>query len=197
METINRWHRELRARPLARKILSVVCKLVLILIALSVYAASVNRYYEQKAEIRFQRKLQEYAEAEEQAAKEMAEQDPLEIWIKQDAEVVARVLYGVKDNKREDLRTYCWCVFNRVDNPAFPNTLGEVVDQANQWMRYSPNNPVLESLYQIAYTEVKAWRTGEHRPVSNEYVFMNWTPTDICLRDNFRESSGTHYWRAN
>jgi hypothetical protein len=134
---------------------------------------------------------------DQQEAARAASEDPLEAWIKRDAEAVARVLYGVKDNSDKDLKTYCWCVFNRVDNPSFANSLEEVVSQPDQWMRYSPNNPVLESLYQLAYTEVKNWRTGEHRPVSNEYVFMNWTPTDICLRDSFRESSRTHYWRCS
>lgn len=194
MSLINQWHKTLRTRPRVCGAIKLAARIAIVAIALALYTLSIRSACEKRAEARYEQKLSDYI-AESSAAAQTEEESPYEIWVKKDAELVARVLYGVKDNRESDLRTYCWCIFNRVDNPTFPNTLDEVVDQPNQWMRYSPNNPVLESLYQIAYNEVKVWRLGQHRPVSNEYVFMNWTPTDICLRDSFRESSGTHYWR--
>lgn len=112
-----------------------------------------------------------------------------------EAELLAKVLYGVKENDTDDLRTLCWCVFNRCDNPAFLNDLTEIINQPSQWMQYSPDNPVLENLYQIAREELDAWRSGAHRPCSYDFVFMNWSPSDICLRDAWREGSKTHYWR--
>lgn len=133
--------------------------------------------------------------AAEQAKAEALAADPYEIQLNAEAEALARVLYGVKDNSTDDLRTYCWCVFNRVDNTAFPDTLEDVIGQPSQWMRYDKTNPILEPLYQIAREQLDAWHTDTHRPVSSEYVFMNWSKSDICLRDNFYEGSGTHYWR--
>lgn len=124
-----------------------------------------------------------------------ATQDPYEVKLRAEAESLARVLYGVKDNDGEDLRTMCWCVFNRVDNPAYPSTLEEVIAQPSQWMRYSADNPVLENLYQIAREQVELWHSDAHRPCSADYVFMSWSPSDICLRDAWKEGSGTHYWR--
>lgn len=194
MSKINQWHKTLRTRPRVCKVVQWAIRATLIVIALAFYTSGIRSSCEKKAEAQYEEKLREYI-AESTRTAEATEEDPIDAWIQRDAELVARVLYGVKDNRESDLRTYCWCIFNRVDNQTFPNTLEEVIDQPNQWMRYSANNPVLESLYQIAYVEVQTWRLGQHRPVSNEYVFMNWTPTDICLRDNFRESSGTHYWR--
>lgn len=121
--------------------------------------------------------------------------DPAEVQLNEDAEALARVLYGVRDNDTDDLRTYCWCVFNRVDNPAFPNSIQDVIDQPNQWMRYDSSNPILDSLYEIAREEISAWRSGGHRPVSNAYVFMSWTSNDICLRNEYKETATTRYWR--
>ena len=72
-------------------------------------------------------KAQQIAQAEE--ATRNAPVDPYEAQLDAEAELLARVLYGVKDNKTDDLKTYCWCVFNRVDNPAFPATLEEVIEQ--------------------------------------------------------------------
>jgi len=112
-----------------------------------------------------------------------------------EAEALARVLYGVKDNSTDDLKTYTWCVLNRVDNPAFPSTIEEVIAQPQQWMAYSEDNPVLENLYAIAYDEIKLWQSGAHRPVSDEYVYMTWSPSDIVLRDAWKDGSGAHYWR--
>lgn len=124
-----------------------------------------------------------------------ADADPYAAQLTAEAESLARVLYGVKDNDTDDLRTMCWCVFNRVDNAAFPNTLADVIAQPSQWMRYDPTNPVLENLYQIAREQVETWHGEGHRPCSADYVFMSWSASDICLRDVFAEGSGTHYWR--
>ena len=143
----------------------------------------------------YAQELQDYKDEQKRLAEEAVATDPYLKQLDLEAEQMARVLYGVKDNDDDDLRTYCWCVFNRVDNNSYPSTLEDVIAQPNQWMRYDPTNPVLEDLYQIAYEQLDAWYSNSHRPCSSEYIFMNWSPTDICLRDNFHEGSGTHYWR--
>lgn len=143
------------------------------------YAAAFEAY---KAEVQTQ--------AEALAAAPSSEAEAL----KTDAELMAKVLYGVKDNSTDDLRTLCWCVINRADNPSYPDTIAEVVDQPQQWMGYSDANPVLESLYQIAYAELTSWKS-DYRPVSNEYVYMSWSPYEIVLRNDFDAGSQTRYWR--
>lgn len=170
---------------------------VCLLAALVLWADSVisGRIAQKKAIETYYGWFEEY-KAEQEAAKLAAiESDPYTVQLNAEAELLAKVLYGVKDNKTDDLITYCWCVFNRVDNSAFPSTLEDVIAQPNQWMRYDQTNPILESLYQLTREQLDAWHTEMHRPVSSEYVFMNWSSNDICLRDNFHEGSGTHYWR--
>lgn len=139
-------------------------------------------------------KIEQAAEAERVKAEALAV-DPYEIQLNEEAEALARVLYGVKDNDADDLRTYCWCVFNRVENKAFPDAIEDVIAQPSQWMRYDATNPVLEPLYQIAREQLDEWHTNSHRPCSDDYVFMSWTKDDICLRNNFYEGSGCKYWR--
>ncbi len=112
-----------------------------------------------------------------------------------EAEMLARLLYGVKNNSTDDLYTLAWCVINRVDNPQFPSTVEAVINQPLQWMGYSADNPVLENLYRIAEDVLTVWRSGGHRPVSDDYVYMSWSENEIILRDNFTESRATHYWR--
>lgn len=115
---------------------------------------------------------------------------------KSEAEAVARVLYGIRNNKEQDLRTYAWCIFNRVDNPSseFADTLEAVIGKPEQWMFYDPNNPVIDSLYQIALQEVTRWHEDE-RPVSYEYVYAEWSIDDVLLRDTWEYSDKTRTWR--
>lgn len=110
-----------------------------------------------------------------------------------EAEAVARVLYGIRDNSLRDQRTYVWCIFNRVDNPSreFANTLTEVIGKPDQWMFYSESNPVLEIQYQLALTEVIIWHEG-HRPVSCDWVFAVWSGDKIYLT---KEIGGAEHWQ--
>ena len=112
------------------------------------------------------------------------------------AEAIARMLYGIKDNDSSDLRTACWCVFNRADNAVYPDTIGDVIKQSGQWMQYSPSNPVIEELYEIAREELDAYLDGERRPCDSSFVFMDWTPDEVQLRNEFKATPSTRYWRA-
>lgn len=177
------WFIQLMARYL-------LCGLVLL-----AWTIAATRYGQAQALKTYRVWLEDYKAEQEAAALEAIETDPYTIQLNAEAESLARVLYGVKDNSTDDLKTYCWCVFNRVDNTNYPDNLADVIAQPSQWMRYDPTNPILENLYQIAREQLDAWHTNSHRPVSSEYVFMNWSSKDICLRDVFAEGSGTHYWR--
>ena len=113
--------------------------------------------------------------------------------MQQEATELAKVLYGVRKNSGNDLRTYAWCVLNRVDSKLYPNSVEEVVGQPQQWMAYSEDNPVLDELYQIALEVVQTWHDGT-RPVDVEFVYMDWTPSKITLRNTWDYSSKTRTW---
>lgn len=172
--------------------LRYAAKWTLVILLIALYTVVIYRVAYQKARADYENKMEIELE---NAAEETAPVDPYEAQLDAEAEILAKVLYGVKDNDNDDLRTYCWCVFNRVDNAAFPSTIEDVIAQPNQWMRYDQTNPIIESLYQMAREQLNEWHSNSHRPVSNEYVFMKWSNNDICLRDNFYEGSGCHYWR--
>lgn len=121
---------------------------------------------------------------------------PPEELIKVEAEYIAKVLYGAaKDNNERDQRTVVWCILNRVDNPAYPNTVKGVCEQASQWMGYSNNNPVLTSFYNIAMKELEVWHSG-YRPVSTDYVYMYWSSKEIVLRNTYEKEPNTKYWQV-
>lgn len=152
----------------------------------------VKRNTEQEMAAKYAEELQAYKDAE-MGKRIVTGSDSKAAAMREDAKMIAKVLYGVKGNNENDLRTLVWCVLNRVDNKGYPGTVAEVVAQDRQWMGYSDSNPVLDDLYNLALGELDIWYGGI-RPCSPDFVFMNWTPSEITLRDTFEFSSKTHSW---
>ena len=116
--------------------------------------------------------------------------------LKQEAEYIAKVLYGTARNHNErDQRTLVWCILNRVDSVGYPDTVKEVCQQASQWISYSDDNPIMNDLYDLAMAELNTWHSN-YRPVSKDYVFMSWSSNQISLRDTYEKKTNTRYWQA-
>ena len=116
--------------------------------------------------------------------------------LQQEAEYLAKMLYGTaRNNSERDQRTAIWCALNRVDSVGYPNTVKEVCQQSSQWVGYSDDNPILTNLYDIAIKELETWHNG-YRPVGIEYIYMNWSTKQITLRDTWKKDNDTSYWQA-
>lgn len=191
MSDKSRWQRKLAGRYL------------LVVLLLILYTITVCRVQQKKDAAQMEKCVAEVNAQVSELKREMQELETQTAALlptgadalRHEAELMARVLYGVKDNSTDDLRTLCWCIINRADNDSYPGTIAEVISQPHQWMGYAEENPVLEDMYQIAYDELVTWRSNSHRPVSDEYVYMSWSPNEIVLRNEFDVSSQTRYWR--
>ena len=116
--------------------------------------------------------------------------------IEREAEYIARVIYGTARNHSDsDKKAVVWCILNRVEHYAHPNTIAEVCEQPKQWMGYSNDNPVLDDNYELALAELKTWYNGGHRPTENDYIYLSWSSKEILLRNTFEENRDTKYWR--
>lgn len=159
----------------------------------SIVHRNTQRETETRPSAEFAQEMQAYKDAE--AAKRIVTGDESRAAaMKADCTEIAKVLYGIRSNSKDDLRTAIWCVLNRVDNAGYPGNVADVCKQSGQWMGYSEENPVVDELYSLAYEQVEIW-FGGIRPVSPDYIYMNWSPTEITLRDNWENGSRTHYWR--
>lgn len=172
------------------------------IIALAVYSVLicvitgtiVKRNVTADLTLKFEAEMEDYKNAE-MGKRIVTGNDSKTAALREDAKLIAKVLYGVRSNNEKDLRTLVWCVLNRVDNKSYPSTVAEVVNQDRQWMGYSEDNPVLNDLFNLAYGELEIWYGGI-RPCSPDFVFMNWTQSEITLRDTFEFSSKTHNWKV-
>jgi hypothetical protein len=96
-------------------------------------------------------------------------------WEPDEADIVAlaQTLYGECRGCSElQQRAVCWCIFNRVDDERFPDTIIGVVSQPHQLQGYSSSNPVWDSLYQLANDCLVDWRKGENRVLEPEYCWF-------------------------
>lgn len=134
--------------------------------------------------------------AQQEAAERGMPVDPIEELRAQEERTVAQILYGVRDNSEKDLRTYCWCIFNRIDIKAgefaHVESIQDAAGKAGQWMRYSEDNPVLDRLLKIAQEEIAIWRSGKSRPCDVDYTFAYWTPDRIVLLKSMNDL--IHVW---
>ena len=134
----------------------------------------------------------------EAAAKLMAEaRAEAESGIVEEANAVAKVLYGTaRNNSKDDQIAAVWCIINRVESNMYPSTIEGVCAQDAQWMGYSDDNPVLRELYEVAYSQLTIWHNGDSRPVGTDFIFMDWTPNSITLRTTFEQNRYTRYYSA-
>ena len=97
-----------------------------------------------------------------------------------------------------------WCVFNRIDDPRFPDTIAEVCTQS-QFHGYDPDNPVEPEFYDMALRVWNEWNRlhlGDPTAVRTlpvEYVYFhgdgerNWFRTEYEEFENFWEPTHSHY----
>lgn len=96
-------------------------------------------------------------------------------WEPDPAEVtaLAQTLYGECRGCSElQQRAVCWCIFNRVDDSRFPDTVVGVITQKSQFFGFKASNPVRDSLYAVAYSCMVDWHNGENRVFGEDYLYF-------------------------
>ena len=121
----------------------------------------------------------------------------VEVYKPDEAEVVAlaQTLYGECRGCSElQQKAVCWCVFNRVDDSRFPDTIIGVVSAPLQLQGYSSSNPVWDNLYDIAYSCMVDWHNGENRVLDEDMCwFSGWNRINR-FRNAWRFEEATKFW---
>lgn len=171
------WSREAREKA-GRKAATVVMSFLL-----GVLCGIVGlRMVDVKEEVRAPIHVEEAVEPETvMSFADMAHEHQLDL----DAEQIAQMLYGMRKNSERDLRAVCWVLFNRVESPLYPDTLGLCIDQPGQWVCYYTSNPATRELTALAREELVKWENGESGPVSRDTLWFNWAPEGITFREEF------------
>lgn len=92
-----------------------------------------------------------------------------------------------------------WNIFNRLDDPRFPETVAEIITDTRfgiQYVGWDPDNPVVPELLDLAYDVRDRWvreKVGETdvgRVLPKEYVYFH----GDGVRNHFSKTEGGKAW---
>jgi hypothetical protein len=99
-----------------------------------------------------------------------------------DIVAIAQTIYGEAGVVRSDMRraAVAWVILNRVDsdNPYYPNTILEVIEQRGQFNGYLENHAVAENYYDLALDVLTRWEREKNgrgdvgRVIPKNYLFF-------------------------
>lgn len=91
-------------------------------------------------------------------------------------EMLARLVYGeARGLDAYEQSLVCFCVFNRVDDDRFPNSIGEVITQAKpcvQFDGYSHTHPITEDIHDIVVEAWNTWANELDNPLPSRFVYF-------------------------
>lgn len=90
----------------------------------------------------------------------------------------------------------CWVVLNRMESSEYPDNIEGVLLQPEQFCEFSDKEEPTEANFIIATNQLSRYYNGDIRPVPSTAVFITVSNNGVELRDNFKETARTQYWRA-
>lgn len=90
----------------------------------------------------------------------------------------------------------CWCIFNRIDSPEYPDSMSWVLLQEGQFEEYDEAGEVTDQNYSIAANQLSRWLNGGTRPCGSGAVYITVSSEGVELRDSWETGRYTNYWRA-
>ena len=175
----NRWERA------QGYLLSALIGSILTLLAVNGYAGTLDSIHDPAAED---------SEAEQQRVLTVME-TVAEVRQDTEARELARLLYCmVPNHSREDQERVCWCVINRCESSLYPDSIAGVVQQPSQWVGFNSEAPVIQQYYDVAASVLAAWHGGDPRPLTPDFLWLDWSKTSVELRNSFEITKETRYW---
>ena len=145
--------------------------------------------------------FQQYLDQQErdrQAASFLTGEASFEAALDSDAEWGAKLIYGYLKNgniSRTQAKAIVCCAEARATS-GYTGSFEEAVRQAKQWMWYSDDNPVRGEDKQLVKDVLRELRAGRYPDgFTSDYIYMEWNPGDIVLRNKWEKDSRTKYWR--
>ena len=90
----------------------------------------------------------------------------------------------------------CWVGVNRMESSEYPDNIEEVLLQPEQFCEFSDKEEPTEANFIIATNQLSRYYNGDIRPVPSTAVFITVSNNGVELRDDFKETARTQYWRA-
>ena len=178
----------------------IVCWIILAALVLALEWVIAARVEQKKAIDRYDawqtRFVDDYL-TQQEAARVGIPPDPKEELRKQEATAFAKLMGGLKlyGYGADQYRTLAQGIACRVANPAYPDTIVEVIEQSGQWPGYSDSNEVTQQNYTLALQILAEIEAQEHPAISQDFVYASFDRDGITLRDTWDVTTRSHFWR--
>ena len=90
----------------------------------------------------------------------------------------------------------CWVVLNRMESSEYPDNIEEILLQPGQFCEFSDKEEPTEANFIIATNQLSRYYNGDIRPVPSTAIFITVSNNGVELRNDFKETARTQYWRA-
>ena len=90
----------------------------------------------------------------------------------------------------------CWVVLNRMESSEYPDSIEEVLLQPGQFCEFSDKEEPTEANFIIATNQLSRYHNDDIRPVPSTAIFITVSNNGVELRNDFKETARTQYWRA-
>lgn len=119
-----------------------------------------------------------------------------------DVEILAKLIWGEARGipSTTEKAAVVWCVLNRVDSSAHPDTVRAVVTQKHQFAGYSPDFPATEEFKAIAYDVLLRWHSEKEgtensgRVLPKEYLYFTGDGYHNYFKKRWSSSADTYNW---
>ena len=119
-----------------------------------------------------------------------------EAFINQEIDAVAAVISKLATDAQK--ATEAACMLARVMNPAYPDTVQEVANQAKQWMFYDGSDKTFSQHDRdISESIVRPYLENGIIPngLTPNMVYGSWSQNDFVLRDSYQTTPTMHTYR--
>lgn len=177
-----------------------VAKWVLLALGIILYTLIIARAADARAAKKYDawqtRFVDDYL-TQQEAARVGIPPDPKEELRKQEATALAKLMGGLKlyGYGADQYRTLAQGIACRVANPAYPDSIVEVIEQPGQWPGYSDSNEVTQQNYTLALQILAEIEAQEHPAISQDFVYASFERDGITLRDTWDVTTRSHFWR--
>ena len=115
--------------------------------------------------------------------------------------MLCKVTYGEAGNlSKTQQAAVVWCILNRVDSVAYPNTIAKVITQKSQFYGYRESNPINETTKSVVLDVLNRWvreKRGEDnvgRVLPIEYMYFTGNGKENVFRLSSKASSQAWDW---
>ena len=115
--------------------------------------------------------------------------------------MLCKVTYGEAGSlSKTQQAAVVWCILNRVDSVAYPNTIAKVITQKSQFYGYRESNPINETTKSVVLDVLNRWvrekngATDVGRVLPKEYMYFTGNGRENIFRLSSKTSSQAWDW---